>query len=221
MTLNYAKRLRAVLTPDESKILRKLSSPRKIQDFLDTLPINLELDGPSQMSPRRVLQARRAHCLEGAVLAATGLAYHGGRPLLLDFQAVYNDEDHVVALFQENGHWGAISKTNHPGLRYRDPIYRSMRDLAASYFHEYYCWDGRKSLRFYSRPFDLSRYAPETWVTATEDLDWLAEALDSSPHAPLVPKGNLRKLRRASAFEIRASSVVEWPQEKPKTAAAR
>ena len=109
-----------------------------------------------------------------------------------------------------------ISKTNHPGLRYRDPIYRSMRDLAASYFHEYYLWDGRKSLRFYSRPFDLTRYAPEQWVTATEELDWLGTELDRSPHAPLVPKGNLRKLRRASAFEIRASSVVEWPQEIPK-----
>ncbi len=216
MTESYAKRLRSVLTPAESKILRKLSSPHKIQDFIDMLPVNLEPDGATCMSPRRVLKTRRAHCFEGALLAAAACAYHGGRPLLLDFQAAYDDEDHVVALFQENGHWGAISKTNHPGLRYRDPIYRSMRDLAASYFHEYYLWDGRKSLRFYSRPFDLTRYAPGQWVTATEELDWLGTQLDRSPHAPLVPKGNLRKLRRASAFEIRASSVVEWPQEIPK-----
>jgi hypothetical protein len=221
MTATYAKRVRALLTEAESKILRKLSSPQKIQDFLDGIPINLEIDGYTYMSPRRVLRARKAHCLEGALLAAAAYAYHGGRPMLLDFQAAYDDEDHVVALYQENGHWGAISKTNHPGLRYRDPIYRSMRDLAASYFHEYYMWDGRKSLRFYSRPFDLARYAPETWVTAMQDLDSLAAALDRSPHIPLVPKGNLRKLRRASAFEIRASSAVEWPQDIPKIAAGR
>jgi len=216
MTANYAKKVKSVLTETESKILRKLCSPQKIQDFLDAIPINLELDGYTYMSPRRVLRNQKAHCLEGALLAAAAYAFHGGRPMLLDFQAAYDDEDHVVALYQENGHWGAISKTNHPGLRYRDPIYRSMRDLAASYFHEYYMWDGRKSLRFYSRPFDLSRYAPQRWVTAMEDLDWLAHALDASPHTSLVPKGNLRRLRRASAFEIRASSAVEWPQEVPK-----
>src|SRR6266576_6814550 len=103
MTESYAKRLRPVLTPTESKILRKLSSPHKIQDFIDTLPVNLEPDGATCMSPRRVLKTRRAHCFEGALLAAAACAYHGGRPLLLDFQAAYDDEDHVVALFQENG----------------------------------------------------------------------------------------------------------------------
>jgi len=220
MPSTYTSRLRALLTATEARTLRKLSSPQKIQDFLDKIPINLELDGNTYMSPRRTLRTRKAHCLEGALLAAAAYAYHGGRPMLLDFQAAYDDEDHVVALYRQNGHWGAISKTNHPGLRYRDPIYRSMRDLAASYFHEYYMWDGRKSLRFYSRPFDLARYAPQTWVTPTDDLDWLAEALDTSLHFPLVPKGNLRSLRRASAFEIRASSVVEWPQDVPKLPAA-
>jgi hypothetical protein len=207
MSAPYSKKVRSALTRTEAKILQKLSSPRRVQDFLDTLPINMK---DTYMSPRRVLSARTAHCMEGALLAAAAFAYHGARPLLLDFQSAYDDEDHVVALFQENGHWGAISKTNHPGLRYRDPIYRSMRDLAASYFHEYYLWDGRKSLRFYSRPFDLSRYCPTSWITAEDDLDWLADTLDASPHTSIVPKGNLRKLRPASAFEIHASSAVEW-----------
>jgi hypothetical protein len=85
-----------------------------------------------------------------------------------------------------------------------------MHSLAASYFHEYYLWDGRKSLRSFSKPFDLSRYAPESWITADQDLDWLVHALDASPHVPIVPKGNMSGLRPATAFEIRASSTIEW-----------
>jgi hypothetical protein len=213
MSASYAKRLRSLLSPAELKIFRRLSSPRRIQDFIDSLAINMELDARTYMSPRRVLASGQAHCVEGALLAAAALAFHGERPLLLDFQAAYHDEDHVVALFRVNRHWGAISKTNHPGLRYRDPIHHSVRGLAASYFHEYYLWDGRKSLRHYSRPFDLSRYAPESWVTADKDLDFLVHALDASPHAPIIPKGNLRRLRPASAFEIHASSAIEWSED--------
>jgi hypothetical protein len=217
MSARYAKRIRSILTPSETKVFRRLSSPRKIQDFIDTLPVNMELDGSTYMSPRRVLAAGRAHCLEGALLAAAALAFHGARPLLLDLQSAYDDEDHVVALFCQNGHWGAISKTNHPGLRYRDAIHDSPRSLAASYFHEYYMWDGRKSLRFFSKPFDLTRYAPETWVAAADELDWLVDALDNSAHAPIIPKGNQRTLRPASPFELHASAVVEWRKDGRKT----
>jgi 2-polyprenyl-6-methoxyphenol hydroxylase-like FAD-dependent oxidoreductase len=221
MPATYAKRIRSLLSGAESKVFRKLTSPRKIQDFIDSLAINMERDARTYMSPRRVLATGQAHCVEGALLAAAALAYHGERPLLLDFQAAYDDEDHVVALFRQNGHWGAISKTNHPGLRYRDPIHQSLRGLAASYFHEYYLWDGRKSLRFYSKPFDLARYPPESWVTAQEDLDRLVHALDASAHSPIIPKGNLRKLRPASAFEIYASATVEWREDGRKTPVTR
>jgi hypothetical protein len=217
MPATCTRRIHSLLSGTEAKIFRKLSSPRKIQDFIDSLAINMEIDARTYMSPRRVLATGQAHCVEGALLAAAALAYHGERPLLLDFQAAYDDEDHVVALFRQNGHWGAISKTNHPGLRYRDPIHQSLRGLAASYFHEYYLWDGRKSLRFYSKPFDLARYAPESWVTANEDLDWLVHALDASAHSSIIPKGNLRKLRPASAFEIHASAAVEWREDGRRT----
>ena len=210
MSATYARRLRSILTPAEARVLRKLGSPRKIQDFVDTLAINMEADARTYMSPRRVLRTGQAHCVEGAMLAAAALAFHGERPLLLDFQAAFDDEDHVVALFRLNGHWGAISKTNHPGLRYRDPVHSSVRSLAASYFHEYYMWDGRKSLRQFSRPFDLARYAPDAWVTPEHDLDRVVHALDASPHLPIVPKGNLSELRPASAFEIHASAAIEW-----------
>jgi hypothetical protein len=219
--VSYAKQVRAVLTAGEARIFRKLNSPPRIQDFIDALPVNMEPDGSTYMSPRRTLATGRAHCFEGALLAAAVLAFHGERPLLLDFQSAYDDEDHVVALFCQNGHWGAISKTNHPGLRYRDAIHDSLRGLAASYFHEYYMWDGRKSLRFFSRPFDLTRYSPERWVVAAEDLDWLVDALDASAHAPIIPKGNLRKLRPASPFELHASAAVEWRKDGRRTPIAR
>lgn len=162
------------------------------------------------MSPRRVLQERTAHCFEGALLAAVAFAYHGQRPLLLDFQTTPDDEDHVVTLFQENGLWGAVSKTNHAILRYRDPIYRTVRELAMSYFHEYLKWNGQKSLRAYSTPFDLSRYTPERWITAKEELFWLVEALDESRHFPVAPEKNLRLLRKASPVELRAMKITEW-----------
>lgn len=215
--VGYAKRVRALLTASETRIFRRLNSPPRIQDFIDALPVNRELDGSTYMSPRRTLATNRAHCLEGALLAAAALAFHGERPLLLDFQSAYDDEDHVVALFCQNGHWGAISKTNHPGLRYRDAIHDTLRGLAASYFHEYYMWDGRKSLRFFSRPFDLTRYSPERWVVASADLNWLVDALDTSAHAPIIPKGNLRKLRPASPFELHASAAVEWRKDGRRT----
>ena len=217
MPASYATRVRSVLSAAEIKTFRRLSSPRRIQDFIDSLAINMERDARTYMSPRRGLATGQAPCVEGAMLAAAALAFHGERPLLLDFQAAYDDEDHVVALFRANRHWGAISKTNHPGLRYRDPIHHSVRGLAASYFHEYYLWDGRKSLRFYSKPFDLSRYPPESWVTAGEDLDWLVHALDGSAHSPIIPRGNLRKLRPASAFEIHASAATEWSEDGRRT----
>lgn len=166
------------------------------------------------MSPRRVLREKKAHCIEGAMFAAAALAYHGHPPLLLDFQTPPKDYDHVVALFKKDGLWGSISKTNHLILRWRDPVYRTVRELAMSFFHEYYMSDGSKTLRAYSRPFDLRRYTPERWVIAEEDLDWLAVDLDDSPHFPIAPKKALRDLRRASKLERTAVDLIEWPEPK-------
>src|SRR3989344_7563100 len=132
----YARRIRKVLTPPEILVFKKLRTPQKIQDYLDALPINFEDSGETYRSPRRLLGAKEAHCLEGALFAAAVLAYHGQKPLLLDLRTTPRDEDHVVALFRQNGRWGAISKTNHAVLRYRDPVYKDVRELAMSYFHE-------------------------------------------------------------------------------------
>ncbi|PIR84124.1 hypothetical protein COU18_01850 [Candidatus Kaiserbacteria bacterium CG10_big_fil_rev_8_21_14_0_10_51_14] len=206
----YANSIKKVLTSAERKLFSKLSTPQKIQGYLDRLPVNFEHKGETYMSPRRVIKAKTAHCFEGALFAAAALAYHGAPPLLMDFQTVPEDEDHVVTLFKQFGRWGAISKTNHAILRYRDSVYESPRELAMSYFHEYLEWNGKKSLRFYSKPYDLSRFAPEKWVTEREELSWLVDALDSSPHFPIAPKKNMKLLRRAVKVELRAMKTIEW-----------
>ncbi len=128
----------------------------------------------------------------------------------MDFQTVPDDEDHVIAIFKQSGRWGAISKTNHAILRYRDPVYKSPRELAMSYFHEYLEWNGKKSLRNYSQPYDLSKLAPEKWVTESEDLVWLVDALDASKHFPIAPKKNIKLLRRGTRVELRAMKTTEW-----------
>ena len=208
--MQYRERLKKLLTSEEAQIFRKLNSSGKIQDYLNALPINFELAGETYLSPRLVLKEKRAHCFEGALFAAAVLAYHGEKPFLMDLQSHKKDDDHVVVLFVENGYWGAISKTNHPILRYRDPVYKGPRELAMSYFHEYAMRDGRKSLVAYSAPFDLSRFSPQTWVTTEEDLDWLVEKLDTSRHFPIVPRRNARKLRKADAIELVAQEYTEW-----------
>lgn len=163
------------------------------------------------MSPRRMIRERTAHCFEGALFAAAALIYHGHKPFLLDLRAAKGDQDHVVALFKHRQYWGAISKTNHNVLRYREPVYASPRELALSYFHEYFLKDGRKMMRDFSDPFDLSTFGLN-WVTADHDLVDLVNALDDSPHHRIVPKG--LRLRRADAIERDTYDSVEWPAQK-------
>lgn len=200
------------LSKDELKVLRPLKTPIAIQNFLDTFPRNLEKNGETYMSPRRVLRKRKMHCFEGALLAATILWLHGEPPLLLDLKAP-GDEDHVVALYRRNGYWGAISKTNHVVLRFRDPVYRSVRELASSYFHEYINdKTGRKSLRRYSRPFDLRKMGV-TWITAENDLDYLVQKLDDSPHWDIFPQKNIRYIRPADKIEKMIGKITEWKRK--------
>lgn len=197
-------------TKEERALFTSLSSPLKIQDFLDTLPINHEKKGETCYSPRLVLTERKAHCLEGAFLAAAALAYHGEPPLIMNLRTIPKDEDHAVALFRRDGYWGALSKTNHAVLRYRDPLYKNLRELALSYFHEYFMdKTGTKSLRAYSLPLDL-RKVNTNWVTSDRPLWHIAYALRDQPHTPLVPASLKPHLRKASAFERRVGAHVEW-----------
>jgi hypothetical protein len=129
----------------------------------------------------------------------------------MDIQALPSDQDHIVTLFRERGLWGAISKTNHAVLRWRDPIYRNVRELMMTYAHEYNLNGGKKSMVAYSKPFSLARYAPARWLIAPDDLDWLMEAIDDSPHLPLAPKHALARRRRMTRVELKSQDVTEWP----------
>ena len=201
------------LTRAEFAVLRRLRTPEKIQQFLYGLKQNFERDGETCHSVRMVLKERRAHCIEGAMLAACALWIHGEPPLLLDFQAVH-DFDHVVALFRRHGRWGAISKTNGIGLRWRDPVYRSLRELAMSYLHEYYNKRDRKTLRTYSLPYDLRRMATADWVTA-EDGAWdLIDHLEATRHYKLMTPAQTRSLLRRDPFEREVGNLLQY--RKPK-----
>jgi hypothetical protein len=197
---------------EELRILRPLRTPRKIQDFLETIPINFEEKGDTCYSPRRVLREWKAQCLEGAMLAASALWLHGEPPLLVNLKVVTGrgDADHVLALFKRHGAWGAITKTNHAVLRYREPIYRSVRELAMSYFHEYFLDDGRKTMRSFSKPLDLRRFAKRGWTTTEKDLWYISDALDDQPHEDIATPAALRGLRRADPIEIQAGKLVLW-----------
>lgn len=211
----YRNRLRSLLTPAERRLFSRLDSPQKIQDFLDKMPANFEPDGDTARSPRSMLKARVAHCSEAAVFAAAVLIYHGKRAWLMDLRALPSDHDHIVTLFKQRGLWGAISKTNHAILRWRDPIYRSARELAMTYAHEYCLPGGKKSLLEFSRPFSLTRYPPARWVVPPHDLDWLLYALDLAPHIAVAPAHAMRNRRRSAKVELRAQEVLEFPRPRP------
>ena len=194
----------------EFRVLGKLTTPRKVQDFLNEIPINKEKGGDTCTSPLVTLRRNRAHCMEGALVAALALWMHGGKPLILDLKSSRGDVDHLVALFRKDGRWGGITKTNHAVLRYREPVYRDIRELAMSFFHEYFLHSGKKTLRSYSaRPFDLSRWKGD-WVTAEEDLWALSDAIDEAPHTAMLTTKQIAGLRLADHVEIRAGKIVEW-----------
>jgi hypothetical protein len=194
----------------ELAVFKRLSTPQKIQDFLETLPVNFERDGETIRSPRRVLRDRTAHCLEGALFAAAALYVHGELPLIVNLKTTDRDVDHVLAVFRRSGRWGAITKTNHAVLRYREPVYKSIRELAMSYFHEYFLDDGKKTMRSFSKPLDLRKFNSRGWMTDEEDLWYVSKALDLVPHERILSLAALRGLRRADRIEIKAGKLTEW-----------
>ena len=195
------------LTPSEKKFLKKLNTPKKIQDFLDSIFFNHEEHGETCMSPRSVLREKKAHCIEGALFAATALWLHKKEPLVLNLKVMKGDFDHVVTLYKENGYWGAVSKTNHSVLRFRDPIYKTVRELALSYFHEYFLVkNGKKTLLGYSRPINLKHFGAK-WITSSEDLWDIAEKIYDSKYVAIVPEKNQRCIRNATWAERKAASI--------------
>ena len=199
------------LTEEEIRILDALDSPKKIQDFLESFPINAEENGDTCMSPRRVLRERKAHCIEGAMLAALALRIHGHRPLVLDMTAAKFDSDHVIAIFKQDGYWGAISKTNHAVLRYREPIYKTIRELVMSYFHEYFDNEvGKKSLRSYSMPVDLSIFDSRGWMTSENDVWYVPIHLQKVRHFSVVNRKQIANFRKPDLIEFEAGKILQW-----------
>jgi hypothetical protein len=196
------------LSARDAAVLARLDTPERVQDFIGGLRTNFERKGATCLSVAGVLRHRHAHCIEAAYVAACALWVHGQRPLLMDLQAK-GDDDHVVALFQRGSCWGAISKSNHIWLRWRDPVYRSLRELAMSYFHEYVYRD-RKTLRRYSRPIDLRRFDAKLWVTNGDNCWDVAAALDDVQHYPLVTAVQARQLRRRDKMEQRGGALTEF-----------
>jgi hypothetical protein len=192
-------------SPRELRALRALRSPQGIQRILDAMPYHL---ASTAWSPRRVLRERTAHCLEGAIFAAAALRVLGYPPLLLDLEAV-QDVDHVIAVFRERGHWGAIAKSNFSGVRYREPIHRTLRELAMSYFEGYINLRGDRTLRAFSRPVNLARFdrLHPGWMTSEANLWWIPEHLVDAPHTPLLTPAMIRGLSRVDRRSLQAAVV--------------
>ena len=190
--------------------LPRFSSPEKIQDFLNTLHRRKNRKNPIVRSPIAALRAGEASCMEGALIAAACLIQSGRQAFLLDLKVGENDTtdvDHVVTLFTEGARWGALSKTSHAVLRYREPVYASARELAMSFFHEYFTHDGKKTLRSFSKPFDIKKKFGTEWITSEHDLYEIAAALDDSPHVSILGTRGAAKLRRADPIEIAAGKL--------------
>jgi len=180
------------LSKENLRVLRGLKTPARIQQFVDAITYQY---ADTAWSPQRVLRERRGHCLEGALLAAAALRVNGYPPLLMDLEAV-RDDDHVLAIYREGGLWGSIAKSNFAGLRFRAPIYRTLRELALSYFEDYYNLRGERTLRAYSQAVNLAALDSRHWMTSEEDVWCVPEQLIAARHYPLFPDKVARTLPR-------------------------
>jgi hypothetical protein len=179
-------------TPAELRKLRSLKNPNGIQRFLDDMPYHLE---DTAWSPRRVLRENTAHCLEGAIFGAAALRANGFPPLLWDLEAEH-DTDHVLAIYRVDGHWGTVAKSNYSGCRHREPVYRSLRELAMSYFNLYCNMRRERTLRTFSRPVNLARFDHLEWMTTEKPIWFIVDYLFEIPHIKLLRPGMAKRLHR-------------------------
>ena len=220
MSRGAALALKLGLSRAHAQRLARLENPAQVQDFIDRIPHNHEPDGDCCRGVAQTLANNRAHCIEGAFVAACALWMQGMPPLLLDLKADERDDDHVVALFRQRGCWGAISKTNHVWLRWRDPVYRTLRELSMSYIHEY-TLRRHKTLRSYSRVFDLRRIDAARWVTAAAHCWDVADQIDAIRHYRLIGPAQARRLRKRDAIEMRADKLLQYRKPRKAKAAKR
>ncbi len=196
-----------IWTPAERAVFKKLNSPEKIQAFLDRLAYDPR---PGTASPRRVLRERKANCFEGAMFGAAALRFHGRPPLLVDMRS-WNDDDHVLAVFRHNGAWGCVAKSNYTVLRFREPVYRTIRELMMSYFDVFFNPIGQKTLRQYSVPFDLRRFDARDWMTTEDDVSWIGGALDRARHYDVMTRAQVRDLHLTDPALVKAGLLGSNP----------
>jgi len=186
------------LTKSERRILGPLTSPGKIQTFLDELAYSTE---ETYRCPLRVLRERVAHCYDGALFAAGMLRRLGHPPLILEMLPNHRDDDHLLALFKQDGHWGAVGKSNFVGLRFREPIHRTLRELVLSYFEQFYNVEREKTLRGYTLPLNLESFDRHGWMVKDEPLERIAEKLDRMRRVRVL---TLKMVKRLSPLDTRA-----------------
>jgi hypothetical protein len=189
--------------PSDLRTLRALKTPAGVQKFLDDLPYNLSF---TARSPKKVLDDRTASCLEGGIFGAAALRVLGFSSLIFDLEAE-QDTDHVVAIFKVRGHWGAVAKSNFTGCRYREPVYRSLRELAMSYFNIYFNLRGERTLRRYSRPVNLARFDHLNWMTTEKPIWFIAEYLCEIPHISLLTRTMEKNLTRVDQRTLRGEML--------------
>ena len=197
-------------TKQEYDFLKKLNQPAKIQDFLDSIPYNLQKNPDTCYSPKKVLEHRVANCREGAIFASAALRVHGHKPLIIDLVAAPDkDDDHEISVFKRNSYWGAIAKSKFTGLQFRDPVYKNVRELVMSYFDDYYNERGEKSLREYSKPVNLSMFDEKGWMTSEKDVWFILEYLVDIKHVKIL--GERAKLRKADNLLLKAG-MLSYPK---------
>jgi hypothetical protein len=184
------------LLKELGRLMKPLSSPIKIQEYLDSIPYNTT---KRTLSPLLVMKERMGHCMDGGLFAASALRRLGYPPLITDLTAD-NDDDHIIAVFREGKCWGAIAKSNTTVLRFREPVYRSLRELVMSYFEVYYNLNSEKTLRGYSRTMDLSRFDDRNWETTDDDLEFIGDYTYKVRHYPVLTKKQIRSLNNVPKY---------------------
>lgn len=209
--LKTTAEVRQEFSSAERRVLSRLASPAKIQDFVDGLRYTLGDRGEPYYSPRNVLLHKSGDCLDGAVFAAAALRFHGQKPLIFFISSV-RDDDHVLALFKQGGYWGAISKSKYTGLGYREPIHRDLRELAVSYFESYFNFVSEKTERGYSRPVDLSRFDNLNWMTTDNKIKFIEEYLHTIRVNRMLTSQEAKKLRKVTPLMLEAGEL--WMRKK-------
>ena len=202
------KEFEARLDASEKRLLDSLSGPAHIQAFLNTIPYS---ENDFYRCPLRVLRERKAHCFDGALFAAMALRRIGHPPQLLELIPNERDDDHLVALFKLEGHWGAVAQSNYTGLRYREPVYRSLRELVMSYFEDFFNPIGEKTLRGYRGPINLQVFDRLEWMAGDSGLEALADGLDRYQMHPVITDAMAARLVPADERSLRAGLLGSNP----------